>query len=285
MRLPELTPLKAKREIINRFAGYNHRDVILDGANNDYASGEWYDCNNLTSDKYPTAAVRGKKGTFMVGLNTPSATELFNANGNLGYVSADSVYIKTGDTYTGVALPEIVYTGEKRVVTMGAYVIVFPHKFYVNSADLTDKGAFGGTFRAVSGENSSHQIVSGNYLNVKTCLENGTEISPVWLKPANPSDGAYWCDNADKITYKYHSDTEQWVKVETYQKFMLGRITATVCSSRTEKRSFCIRITFREAGRISSAVLSWKATRRSQSAERAERPRSRTLWSRVPRRP
>ena len=39
MRLPELTPLKARREIINRFAGYNHRDVILDGANNDYASG------------------------------------------------------------------------------------------------------------------------------------------------------------------------------------------------------------------------------------------------------
>ena len=222
MRLPELTPLKARREIINRFAGYNHRDVILDGANNDYASGEWYDCNKLTSDKYPTAAVRGKKGTLMVGLNTPSATELFNANGNLGYVSADSVYIKTGDTYTGVALPDIVYTGEKRVVTMGAYVIVFPHKFYVNSADLTDKGAFGGTFRAVSGENSSHQIVSGNYLNVKTCLENGTEISPVWLKPANPSDGAYWCDDADGITYKYHSDTEQWVKVETYQKFMLG---------------------------------------------------------------
>lgn len=231
MRLPELTPLKAKREIINRFAGYNHRDVILDGANNDYASGEWYDCDNLTSDKYPTAAVRGKKGTFMVGLNTPSATELFNANGNLGYVSADSVYIKTGDTYTGVALPDIVYAGEKRVVTMGAYVIVFPHKFYVNSADITDKGAFGGTL-TVEGKSTDDPRKSLFY---KACLEDGTEITYASSKPASPTDRQYWYNEGTGRLEQYHSDTDEWYPVKSYQKIILDAdYSATIFFSEGE---------------------------------------------------
>ncbi|MBQ6678172.1 MAG: hypothetical protein IJM71_09005 [Clostridia bacterium] len=218
MRLPELAPLKARREIINKFEGYNHRDVVLDG-NNKYARGEWYDCNNLTSDKYPTAAVRGKRGEFPAG--HIEAHDLFSANGAMGYVTHNAVCIRTGDLYTCFTLSQYL-AEERRVVTMGAYVIVFPDMFYVNSADLTDHGYFGGTFRAVSGE-SGGEIVRGNEITIVTCLEDGTVIHPAYgsPQPQNPDDGDYWYSSALDAVQRYYDDSEEWVTVKTYRKIIL----------------------------------------------------------------
>ena len=233
MRLPELTPLKARREIINRFAGYNHRDVILDGANNDYASGEWYDCNNLTSDKYPTAAVRGKRGEYYnSGLYT-NVLDLFNANGAMGYVTQNSLCIKTGDVYTCFTLPGVPGTAveDRRVVTMGAYVIVFPDKFYVNSADPTDYGFFGNesvdiesTNTARGGPQSEMDVtpwdVDGNSSLTYTAAAS---------EPQTPTNGDYWYDTRhNELLQYFEGGGGNWSPVsKQYVKISFPDVTLT----------------------------------------------------------
>lgn len=135
MRLPNLVPIKARRDIISKFMGYDHRDVILDGKNK-YGYGEWYDCHNLTSDKYPTAKVRAKRGAYLSGSSEIVVTGMCRVQDKLCYITGQKLVIGSNE-YTWT---KIVARNQHQMVVMGAYLIILPEWIYFNTADPNDKG-------------------------------------------------------------------------------------------------------------------------------------------------
>lgn len=117
------------------FGGYNHNLRIADG--------EWYDMKNLCSDHYPLLSPRGKRGLYDYPQNP---TESHRTNGILAkdtlcYVDGNKLYIGKYEV-TGLTLTD----SPKTLVSMGAYLVIFPDKVYVNTKDFTDYGSLEASF-------------------------------------------------------------------------------------------------------------------------------------------
>lgn len=147
MRLPALQEIPTTRDFIDKFGGYNHNVRI--GEN------EFYDMKNLTSSHYPVLATRNKRGTYLTqgdfyykkqevpvgmvdkdGLCIVTLSLPLNRNYTLQlYAPNRENHIHLGYTELG---PEV----KRTVVSMGAYIVIFPDNVYINMADITDKGSF-----------------------------------------------------------------------------------------------------------------------------------------------
>ncbi len=133
MYSPELYEPETTRDIIQEFGGYNHNVRI--GEN------EFYDMKNLSSANYPTLSPRCKRG---------KKNEIENCRGllaknGLAYVKGNTFYYeKDGDIYS-YGLEREYYDQERRLVSMGAYLIVYPDMLSFNTVDIdlalvTDNG-------------------------------------------------------------------------------------------------------------------------------------------------
>ena len=143
MLLPMLNELPRDRELINTFGGYNHKLRIGDG--------EFYDMENLSSDHYPVLSVRKKRGSItnrterILGMiakdrlfyvtknfNNETAT-LYSMNENGEH------YIKLGEQNLTITVGDL-NTERKKLISMGAYVIVMPDKKWIKTIPdtLTD---------------------------------------------------------------------------------------------------------------------------------------------------
>ena len=134
MNYPTLAELVTTRQMVDTFGGYNHNLRINDG--------EFYDMQNLTSSYYPVLSPRAKRGTY-ISVSNPLG---MIAKDSLCYVDGDSFYI---DQYKieGIILDE---NTPKTLVSMGAYVVIFPDRKWVNTAkfdgfslDNTDGEGYG----------------------------------------------------------------------------------------------------------------------------------------------
>ena len=135
MMLPELPIPNQTRDMIQTFGGYNHNIRIADN--------EFFDMRNLSSASYPTLSPRPKRG------------EVMNfTNGCKGMIAKDKLCYVDGSTlHYGDFTMELDSTidNERQLVSMGAYIIVFPDQMYLNTADLADRGRING---------DPHQFVS-----------------------------------------------------------------------------------------------------------------------------
>ncbi len=122
MQLPILNELPTSREMISTFGGYNHNLRI--------GEGEFYDMKNLSSSDYPVLSPRKKRGIYAV----PENPQGMIAKEELCYV--DGSYIVIGDKRIDMGLTDV----EKKLVSMGAYILIFPDKKYLNTHDTTDRG-------------------------------------------------------------------------------------------------------------------------------------------------
>lgn len=144
MRLPALKEIPTTRDFIDEFGGYNHNVRI--GEN------EFYDMKNLTSSHYPVFATRNKRGTY---LPTSSFAEgLFQQREfPVGFINKDGLCVVTvseiGTNYQlKIRIGEKVYTfpqltaydssHKRNVVSMGAYIVIFPDNVYINTATIND---------------------------------------------------------------------------------------------------------------------------------------------------
>ena len=124
MQLPSLDYEYSDRSVTDTFAGYNHKLKIADG--------EFYDTRNLTSEYYPLLAERRKRG-LVKQLTAPGG---LLGKEKLAYVDNGVLY------YDGEATGLTGLTpGEKQLVSMGAYICIFPDKKYYNTADANDRGS------------------------------------------------------------------------------------------------------------------------------------------------
>ena len=112
-----------QRVTVSKFGGYDARRRA--------PLGSFARMENLTGDGYPTLSVREKRKTIAA-LDKPNGLA---AKDSLIWVDGRTLYIN------GLAIDLALTDGEKQLVSMGAYLLIWPDKKYVNTQNLSDRGS------------------------------------------------------------------------------------------------------------------------------------------------
>ena len=109
--------------------------------------------------------------------------------------------------YNGYPTPlEGMKSGEKQLVSMGAYICIFPDKLYYNTEDPTDYGSMEAEF--------DYQ----GRVEYSMCTAEGEDYGEVRFSasaPETPQDGEYWADTKNGSLNLYSAETGMWVTVES----------------------------------------------------------------------
>lgn len=209
MYLPQLDVHSRDRLMTEEFRGYNHNLKIADG--------EWYTETNITSRYYPLFSQRDKRG---VARATPIGNPLgIFAKDKLVWIDGNTVYYGADNANVTVSTAESMLP--KRIVSMGAYCVIFPDKVYFNTKDSQDRGTLEG------------ETVAETDLTFSMCRLDGTDFGNVPVQPiapANPGNGDYWIDTSGDgahVLKQWVSTESMWTSVSsTYIK-----ITSTLIGS------------------------------------------------------
>ena len=191
MRFPKLKQPTLQTQTQHAFGGYCHRTRV--------GAGEWYDMQNLTGAHYPTLATRAARGLYA----TPAAVGGLCRFDTLLYTDGADLVVRDYRVPLG-----LVADGRpKKLIRMGAYVIVMPDKRYVNLANLAD---FGGIEAHVTRER----------VHVRPCRADGVAYTRVTTSPAAPgapADGecVAWIDSSSvPILCEYSAAMAGWMPVD-----------------------------------------------------------------------
>lgn len=188
---PTVNETRQTVEMTDVFGGYNHNAKINDG--------EFFDMMNLTSSYYPLLSVRDKRST----VGTLEAPHALLGKTELAWVDGNRLFY--GGEYTGLWLNNRL---PKRLVSMGAYILVWPDKKYLNTEDFSDAGSMEAHYRS-SGE-----------VSVEICRQDGNPYRDITVSdtaPENPQNGALWIDTTalNHTLKQYSSYTSTWNSIAT----------------------------------------------------------------------
>lgn len=191
---PILTEIPTSRDMIDTFLGYNHNLRI--------GNGEFFNMENMTSSNYPILSPRGKRGVYL----TPENPQGLIAKDTLCFVDGTDFVIDEYRVNMGLSTAE--EDCPKKLVSMGAYVIIMPDKKYINTKNLTDFG------------NIEEKYTSKTTVNYELCAIDGTGFSNTTVspsEPASPENMDYWLDTSSSPhTLKQYSSTSAvWVNIAT----------------------------------------------------------------------
>lgn len=189
MQFPTLTEASQSREMISVFGGYNHNRRI--------AASEFYDMENMSSDGYPILQSRKRRGTVRQ-FTSPGGLLAKDA---MAWVDNGKLYFN-GAEIVGLTLTE----GEKQLVSMGAYLLIWPDKKYLNTKDISDFGSMEAAFTTSDSVSYTLSTVDGEML------------PPVSSdKPEKPKGGNYWLDTTQTphSLMVWSESTEMWTTVPT----------------------------------------------------------------------
>ena len=194
MKYPTLYSQKSSRQMIDTFRGYNHNLRI--------GEDEFYDMKNITSDHYPVLSPRGKRGVYA----SPVSPNGLIAKDALCYV--DGTEFVMNEYRVDLGLND----EPKRLVSMGAYVIIMPDKKYINTKDLTDHGNIEAFFPGVDGWD-----VLASY---EMCKIDGTAYTGVIKSasaPEEPANMQLWIDTSSTphVLKQYSETSAVWTQIAT----------------------------------------------------------------------
>jgi hypothetical protein len=154
---------------------------------------------NITGRFYPVLSPRTARGTFAE-VNKPNG--LINKDA-LCWVDGTKLYVNRAEV-AGLTLTD----DEKTLVSMGAYIIIFPDKKYVNTKDITDYGNLEAGFESVG------------TVTFEMCREDGTVYEGVISAPEEPTEPenmTLWMDTSTTphSLLQYSSFSGSWVSVAT----------------------------------------------------------------------
>lgn len=198
MEYPKLKELPFTRQTIDTFGGYNHNLRI--------GAGEFYDMENMTSDAFPILAPRARRGVYAA----PESCQGLLAKERLGYVDGTAFVLGDQRVEMGLSLSE--EDCPKQLVSMGAYVLIFPDKKYLNTADPTDFGAM------------EQSWTSTGSVTVSPCRSDGSAQTAQFIQQTAPEDPAgndLWVDTSASphVLKQWAADSGMWVSVSaTYVK-------------------------------------------------------------------
>ena len=191
-RLPMLPGGGTNRVATDVFGGYNHNLRIGDN--------EFFNTKNLSTDHFPMLASRKKRAVLNQSFTALQAI-----------IAKDALYwVDNGTLYAnGLAtgLTGLQTARETQLVSMGAYICVFPDKKYINTQNLTDYGDMGASWSYTGAVTYTMCHQDGTYY---------TDVTKSSTEPTNPNNGAIWIDMSDGNTAKEWSVyTESWIVLET----------------------------------------------------------------------
>ena len=194
MKYPTLPTNESSRHIVEYFRGYNHNLRITDG--------EFFDMKNMTSDYYPVLSPRGKRGFYV----KPASPQGLIAKDDICYV--DGTDFVMGETRINMGLSIKEEDCPKRMVSMGAYVIIMPDKKYINTVDTTDYGDIEASFTSTTDVSFELSTINGE-------VYGNTVISPT--EPENPKNLDYWIDTSTvpNALKQYSESSSMWISIAT----------------------------------------------------------------------
>lgn len=221
MKFPTLAEMQTSREWTNVFGGYNHNLQI--------GNGEFYEMTNMTGDDAPVLSPRGKRGIYIADTREPSGLiskdTLCYVDGAYFYFNGDRYNLGLVDKYD-----EDNKLKPKKLISMGAYVIILPDKKYFNTA-TTEHGDIEAHYITTMQSEGKMALFYPSMLN-----GDGMIIAK---QPTAPSvedltNIPYWLDTSEKpnVLKVYSTSTKEWsvvattyVKIEAYginEKFNVG---------------------------------------------------------------
>ena len=199
MRYPKLRELQTSRKMVDTFKGYNHNLRISDE--------EFFDMKNMTSDYYPVLSPRKKRGVH----SYPSSPQGLIAKDSLCYVDGTKFVINGYEVEMGLSTEED--DCPKKLVSMGAYVIILPDKKYINTKDLTDFG------------NIEAEVKTTTPVSFTLCKLDGAEYKVDSSQPEEPTapdggtiaNGTLWVDTSTvpHSLKQWSESSAMWVSVAT----------------------------------------------------------------------
>ena len=191
MNLPRLSPSETRRLITDTFLGYDHRAKLPEGA--------FYDMENLSGTQYPLLATRPRRG-MLRRLTNPGG--LLAKDGLLTVEDGTLCLDGTATPVTDLA------PGEKQLVSMGAYVLIFPDKVYYNTAVPTDYGPIEADWQYRGTVRMSLCDRDGEPWEDPTVSDD---------EPENPRNAALWLDTSGggRVLRQYSEAQCCWVELET----------------------------------------------------------------------
>ena len=130
MFYPKLTEQRQQTLTTEAFLGYDHDLKLSDG--------EFYDMENLTSDCYRCLRRECGGGT----VQALSGMQAICARDRLCWVQNQVLHINGASMEA--YMPSVnIKAGEKQLVSMGAYLCIFPDGIYFNTEDYSDNGYMG----------------------------------------------------------------------------------------------------------------------------------------------
>lgn len=190
MWFPKLEPAQASREMLTVFRGFN--------ANPRISEGEFAAMENMSAEGYPLLTPRRKRAIFA----RPDRLQGLTAKESVCWVDG-SKFVLNGYPVE-LHLSTRAEDCPKRMVSMGAYVVIFPDKKYINTLDISDTGNLEAEFTA---ESAVFQAAEAD----------GTPLIPAYVQPEapeNPENMALWLDNSANVLMQWSGGTGMWVEVE-----------------------------------------------------------------------
>lgn len=186
MYFPKLKAQAQQRAAVEQFGGLDHR--VGHGA------GCAENMENMWSGGYPALETRPRRGV-MRQLTKPH-----------GIVEKDGLFWVDGTAlYVNGAKTELVLSdSDKQLVSMGAYLLIFPDKKYINTQKLTEYGSM-----------ENIQTSTGE-VTFTLCYENGESVGSYvtgTYAPKEPGTGDLWMDTDRRVTVLRRYDGGSWVEV------------------------------------------------------------------------
>lgn len=199
MLYPNLTPIASTRLWTEQFIGLDRRPRTADGA--------FSGMGNMSGERWPLLASRKKRG-LVKELEEPRALGVL---GKLFWIDGSTLY------FDGQATPINDLSEEesmmpKKIVTMGAYILIFPDGAYYNTADATDYGRINRLWQAVE-----YQEIRFELCDVNGTAYDGARITVSAAQPPEPEDGDYWINTESDphALYQWSEYNNQWVGISS----------------------------------------------------------------------
>jgi hypothetical protein len=187
MYFPKLNAPRQSRVTVNRFPGLDRRPRGQEGS--------FREMENLCAQGYPTLTVRRPRGIA----GSVTAPGGLTAKDGLIWVDGHTLYIN--GSAAGLVLSE----GKKQLVSMGAWLLIWPDKLYINTKDLTDFGSL------------ENKRVTEGEVSFTLCRPDGTAYSGYLAAdtaPEEPESGSLWLDTGGEETALRQYGQDGWMEVD-----------------------------------------------------------------------
>ena len=203
---PTINYINKSEELISDFGGYNKNLKIPENC--------FYDEENICSDYSPVFSPRNKRAIFNV--SGKRLHGLFSKS-SVGYINNGVLYYN-GQAVSGLTFPDI--DEERKFVSLGAYLLIFPDKIYLNTKNLNDYGSLEAEFVTPEGTSVSFSLCRSdgslyeNYVYGKT-------------QPETPNNNDLWVDTSvvPNELKQYSENTGNWINIiSTFVKISCANI-------------------------------------------------------------